>query len=83
VHYQVLGRIAVRKQSYGSIDWALDRLAAEARKAGAIAVVDVVTSFAPAMGGWATPHATGIAVRITTPSIEAVADMVRIKGEWR
>lgn len=83
VQYEILGRIAVRKQSYGSIDWALDRLADEARIAGATAVIAVVTSFAPAVWGWATPHATGFAIRITESSVEAVADMVKIRGEWR
>jgi hypothetical protein len=83
VQYEVVGRIAVRKQSYGPIGWALDRLAAEARLAGANAVLDVVTAFAPAVWGVATPHATGIAVRITQPSVETVAAVVRVRGEWR
>jgi uncharacterized protein YbjQ (UPF0145 family) len=83
VQYEILGRIAVRKQSYGSIDWALDRLAAEARTAGATAVIDVVTGFAPEVWGFATPHATSFAIRITAPSVEAVADMVKIRREWR
>src|SRR5215510_9841565 len=51
VMYDVIGPLAVRKFSYGGAEWALQRLAEEARKAGANAVVEVVITFAPSWGG--------------------------------
>jgi hypothetical protein len=41
VKYEVLGPLAVRKLSYGGAEWALQRLAEDARKAGANAVLEV------------------------------------------
>jgi hypothetical protein len=82
VAYTVLGPLAVRKLSYGGPEWALQRLADEARTAGANAVLDVEITFAPSWGGWATPHGKGTAVRITSPTIEEVANMPELKTEW-
>ena len=84
VTYDVIGPLAVRKLSYGGVEWALQHLAEEARKAGANAVVDVVITFAPSWVGAATPHGRGIAIRIQSPSLEEVANMseVKLKVEW-
>jgi hypothetical protein len=82
VTYNVLGALAVRKLSYGGPEWALQRLADEARTAGANAVIEVEITFAPSWDGWATPHGKGIAVRIISPSVEAVAKMPELKPVW-
>ena len=78
VQYETVGPIVVRKTSYGSADWALDRLADEARKTGANAVIDVQISFAPSWVGWATPHGKGTAVRILKPPAEQAASMPNV-----
>ena len=82
VQYVVVGPLSVRKLSYGGAEWALQRLAEEARKAGANAVIDVEISFAPSFFGWATPHGKGTAVRIVSPSVEEVAQMPALQTEW-
>jgi hypothetical protein len=82
VTYDVLGPLAVRKTSYGGPEWALERLAQEARSVGANAVVGVEVSFAPSWAGWATPHGKGTAVRIITPSLEELAALPELKAEW-
>ena len=74
--------MAVRKLSYGGVEWALERLAEEARKAGANAVVEADITFAPSWFGWATPHGKGTAVRILSPSVEEVARLPGLKTEW-
>jgi len=74
--------LAVRKLSYGGPEWALQRLADEARTAGANAVLEVEITFAPSWAGWATPHGKGMAVRITSPTVEEVANMRELKTEW-
>jgi hypothetical protein len=61
VTYDVIGPLAVRKLSYGGPEWALQRLADEARTAGANAVLEVEITFAPSWAGWATPHGKGMA----------------------
>lgn len=83
VRYEVLGPLSVRKLSYGEAEWALQRLAEEARAAGANAVMNVEVSFAPSYFGWATPHGKGTAVRIVSPAVEVVGKMSGLKPEWR
>ena len=82
VRYTVLGPLAVRKLSYGGAEWALQRLADDARTAGANAVLEVEITLAPSGFGWMAPHGKGIAVRITSPTIEEVAKMRKLKTEW-
>ena len=82
VTYDVIGPLAVRKLSYGGPEWALQRLAEDARKAGANAVIEVVITFAPSWVGWAAPHGKGIAIRILSPSVAEVARMSELKTEW-
>ena len=83
VQYEVLGTIMVHKTSYGSADWALDQLAAEARAAGANAIMDVTIGFVPSWGGWATPQSTGTAILITAPSVKQVSQLPTVQAEWR
>lgn len=83
VLYQIIGPIVVRKTTHGRTGWAQDRLADEARQAGANAVMYVRTHVGPSWGGWATPHGTGIAILILEPSAEEVSQLPNLQGEWR
>jgi len=85
VTYDIIGPLAVRKLSFGAVEWALQQLAQQAREVGANAVADVAISFAPSWLGVANPHGKGVAIRILSPSLEEVANMpeVKLKVEWR
>ncbi len=65
VKYEPIAQVQVARGRYGKADLALRMLANQARALGCDAVIEVNTWFAPSMGGWATPHAQGKAVRIT------------------
>jgi hypothetical protein len=83
VQYQILAPIAVHTHPPGQQEAALTRLADEARKMGANAVMEVETTpGAPGADG-SLPDATGEAIRIITPPVEDVAKQVQGQGEWR
>jgi Putative heavy-metal-binding len=82
VHYRLLGPITVRTPGPGERAWALGRLADEARKRGANAVIEVVTQGASLGRDETMPTATGVAIQIVAPSVEEVAQWVGGKGEW-
>lgn len=83
VEYEVLGTIVVRKATAAGDDWALERLAEEARTVGTNAVMGVRMGFTPLLGAWVAPKGTDIAVRITAPRLEDVWLRTGIQGEWR
>jgi hypothetical protein len=49
---------------------------------GRMAVLEVEITFAPSWAGWSTPHGKGMAVRLTSPTVEEVANMRELKTEW-
>jgi hypothetical protein len=73
--YTTLKDIMVFKKWYGSTAEMYGVLAEKARKAGADAVINVQTWYAPTRFAWASPHAGGMAVTWTDAGRQALPNL--------
>ncbi len=64
VKYTVVGSINSSKQTYGSVNELLPLMAADARKVGADAIVNLNTAQRIGAWAWARPVGTGTAVKL-------------------
>jgi hypothetical protein len=64
-YYTTVKRVKWNKKYYGSSDAAYEKLAIEAAKLDADAVVQVEISHRPSGFAWSTPHVNGVAVKWT------------------
>lgn len=77
--YEALAQVKAIEDGYGELATAERRLADEARKLGADAVINVKAWHAPRPTAWASPHAEGLAVKIIDP---ASVDLDAVTGNW-
>ena len=75
--YEVVGTVKVVKATYSS-GGVEEKLANEARRIGADAVIGIRTWRAPAGFAWAAPHAEGEAIKFRSGF-----DVSELKGQWR
>jgi len=78
IQYQIVDNLDVSKKTYGSSDHVKRELADEARNKGADAIIGLKIWFSPSLFGWATPHASGIAIKIIN---SANVDLRSLDGE--
>jgi hypothetical protein len=77
-YFTAVKHVKWNKKYYGSSDGAYEKLAIEAVKLGADAVVQVEISHRPSGFAWSTPHVDGLAVKWTD---EGRANFGTLKGE--
>jgi hypothetical protein len=65
--HTVIGKITSSKKTYGSVSELLPLMAADARAAGADAIVNVVTGQRMGLLAWSRPVGTGTAVKLANP----------------
>jgi hypothetical protein len=80
IDYETLGRVSVGYESgYGGDGVVKERLAQEAKKSGADAVIGVSTWHEIGwMGSWAAPHAAGTAIKFKGKA----PDLSKLNGQW-
>lgn len=78
--YTILQKLNVAKGWYGATEDAEEDMADRARALGADAVILVKTWQSPSFVAWATPHASGEAVKFTHPES---LDFAALPGRWR
>jgi hypothetical protein len=77
-YYTTVKKVKWNRKYYGSSDPANEKLAIEAAKLGADAVMGVEVSHRPSGFAWSTPHVTGTAVKWTE---QGRANFGTLKGE--
>jgi len=80
VKYETLAEINAGAVWYGGPDGLLNAMADKARAIGADAVVEIGTWKQPSGFSWASPHATGKAVRIVN---KKSTNLSALGGTWR